>query len=122
MCGGTISAKSAEKMKKEISVTVRYLIGVRWDGRETKLSTKETGARLDNPAQYCIDRQWVRIEGVALDWARFEVYKNPYPIILGYGSRPAPDPGPTPEWELDRRKKQAEYKPAPTPVYEDDYF
>lgn len=122
MRGGTISTKSAETMKKEISVTVRFLIGVRWDGRETKLSTEEAGTRINNPAQYCLDRQWTRIEGVAKDWSRFEVYKNPYPIVLGYGYRPQPDPGPTPDWEINRRKKQAEYKPPAPAAVVDDYW
>jgi len=92
-------------MKKEISVAVRFLIGIRWDGRETKLSPEETGAKINNPAQYCLDRQWTRIEGVGADWKRFPVYTNPYPIVLGYGSRPTSNPGPTPEWELKRRSK-----------------
>lgn len=94
---------------RRIFVKARFLVGVRWDGRETKFKSMDVQGEIQNPAQFCIDHQWVRIEGVATDWKRFQVYANPYPIILGYGSRPKPDPGPTPDWELERRRKEAEY-------------
>ena len=105
-----------------IFVKARFLIGVRWDGRETKFRSADVQGEIQNPAQYCLDRQWVRIEGVAKDWSRFPVYSNPYPIVLGYGYRPQPDPGPTPDWELDRREKQAEYKPPAPAAVVDDYW
>ena len=94
---------------KTIFATVRFLIGFRWDGRMFKLDPKELGGNIKNPAQYCIDRGWTKIEGVGRNWYRFVVYHNPYPVIVGYGSLPKPDPGPTPEWELERAKKAAEY-------------
>jgi hypothetical protein len=94
---------------RRIFVKARFLIGIRWDGRETKFRAGDVKGEIQNPAQFCIDRQWLRIEGVATDWTRFQVYSNPYPIILGYGSRPKPDPGPTPDWELERRSREAEY-------------
>jgi hypothetical protein len=94
---------------RRIFVKARFLIGIRWDGREIKFRSKDVQGEIQNPAQFCINRSWTKIEGVATDWSRFEVYKNPYPIVLGYGYRPAPDPGPTPDWELERRRKHSEY-------------
>ena len=94
---------------KRIFVKARFLIGVRWDGQETKFKSADVQGEINNPAQYCIDRQWTRIEGVATDWRRFTVYRNPYPLVLGYGFRPAPNPGPTPEWELERRAREDAY-------------
>lgn len=64
---------------KELHVVARFMIGIRYDGREQLLADR----RIDDLVDTCLRNQWTRIDGVTFDATRFTVYRNPYPIVTG---------------------------------------